>query len=125
VGGYEFGTDTPTSSQTDSDNAGLAGMWRRCSQKLRLSVMHNRTDSITSMVPSALNSGSAKALFYVFHILPEWLCIVILFAFNMREVCGTGPFGDYRDADESEVQREERRKKEAEKRMKRQPISGP
>jgi len=91
----------------------------------RLSVMHNRTDSITSMVPSALNSGSAKALFYVFHILPEWLCIVILFAFNMREVCGTGPFGDYRDADESEVQREERRKKEAEKRMKRQPISGP
>ncbi|KAL0945507.1 hypothetical protein HGRIS_000991 [Hohenbuehelia grisea] len=81
----------------------------------RLSVMFNRTDSLTSTAPGALNSPSAKALFYIFHIFPEWLSIALMFGCNIREICGTGPFGDWRSHDETEKEKEKREKKEARK----------
>ncbi|KAL0945506.1 hypothetical protein HGRIS_000990 [Hohenbuehelia grisea] len=79
----------------------------------RLSVMFNRSDSLTSTAPEALNSSSAKALFYIFHAFPEWLSIALLFSCNLREICGTGPYADWRSHDETEKEREKRLKKEA------------
>ncbi|KAL0956338.1 hypothetical protein HGRIS_002487 [Hohenbuehelia grisea] len=79
----------------------------------RLSVMFNRSDSLVSTAPDALNSKSDKALFYLFHIAPEWLAIGLLFGYNVREICGTGPFGDWRHRDENEEERAKREQKEA------------
>ncbi|KAL0956711.1 hypothetical protein HGRIS_002833 [Hohenbuehelia grisea] len=65
----------------------------------RLSVMFNRTDAIDSTAPEALNSPQSKAMFYVFHILPEWIAVALLYGCNTREICGTGVLGDYRRRD--------------------------
>jgi len=67
----------------------------------RLSVMYHRTSSITSTSPGSLNTPSEKTIFYIFHILPEWLSAVVLLAFNVREEFGTGPCGDKRWRDET------------------------
>ncbi|KAJ8518599.1 hypothetical protein ONZ45_g4350 [Pleurotus djamor] len=79
----------------------------------RLSVLSKTTDSLTSLGPGSLNSGGAKAVFYIFHILPEWSAILLLFGYNTRELCGTGPWGDWRGNDETEKERVKREKKEA------------
>ncbi|KAK2467872.1 hypothetical protein APHAL10511_000167 [Amanita phalloides] len=86
----------------------------------RLSVMYDWTDSLLATGPNTLNSSGAKAAFYVLHALPEWLASLILFCTNVRQVFGTGPFGDWRRADETEEQRakrEEKRRKREEKAM--------
>lgn len=82
----------------------------------RLSVMFNKTDSLFSTAPAALNSRGSKALFYIFHILPEWLASALLFGFNIRRTFATGPFGDWRNADETEKERAKREKQEAKRR---------
>ncbi|KAJ3525554.1 hypothetical protein NM688_g8386 [Phlebia brevispora] len=65
----------------------------------RLIAMHNKTPSLTSTGPGSLNSSAAKTTFYIFHATPEWLAAAILLAVNVREMFGTGMFGDYRSTD--------------------------
>ena len=77
--------------------------------------MGQRTTSI--LLDSVLDTTSAKAAFYVFHVLPEWLASLILFANNMRKTFGSGPFGDWRVRDETEKQRKKREAKEAKKKQ--------
>ena len=80
----------------------------------RLFVMTDRIDSLTEP-GNALNKPSAKAAFYVLHIVPEWIAAVILLGYNTRQVFGTGPWGDWRRKDETEEQRRKRIAKEARK----------
>lgn len=72
----------------------------------RLSVMWLKITSLTATSP--LNTPSSKALFYVFHVLPEWLASVILFGDNIRKTFGTGLIGDWRLWDETEKERVKR-----------------
>ncbi|THH00013.1 hypothetical protein EW026_g2447 [Hermanssonia centrifuga] len=48
----------------------------------------------TSLYSGPLNGTGSKALFYVFQAAPEWLASLVLFAVNVREICGTGAWGD-------------------------------
>jgi len=72
----------------------------------RLSVMHYRIDSWRG--PNPLNSPSAKAIFYTFHILPEWLVTVVLLSVNVRKTFGTGAFGDIPWEDAMPFEKEKR-----------------
>ena len=75
--------------------------------------MHNSTDSLLSRGPGSLSSPTAKALFYVFHMLPEWMASVILLGLNARMIFETGPFGDWRSSDkETEWEKKKREKRE-------------
>ena len=74
--------------------------------------MGQRTTSLAIVGP--LDTISAKAAFYIFHVLPEWLATLVLFGDNTRKTFGTGLFGDYRIRDETEGQRQKREMKEAE-----------
>lgn len=85
----------------------------------RLSVMFHTTTSITSTAPGSLNSPGAKTSFYILHVLPEWLANVQLFGFNIRQMYGTGMFGDWRNEDETKEERAKREKKELKKAEKR------
>jgi hypothetical protein len=61
---------------------------------------------ITSLsAPSPLNTPRSKAIFYIFHVLPEWLASWILLGDNIRKSFGTGLFGDWRSWDETEKER--------------------
>ena len=75
-----------------------------------------RTTSLSA--PSALNMPTAKAAFYIFHVLPEWLATLILFGDNIRKSFGTGLVGDVRYRDETEKEREKREKREAKRKEK-------
>lgn len=83
----------------------------------RLSVMWIRVTSLSG--PSPLNTPTSKALFYVFHVLPEWLASVILFGDNIRKTFGTGLVGDFRLWDETEKERVKRLAREAKREAKR------
>ena len=72
----------------------------------RLSVMWIKTTSLTASSP--LNTPGSKALFYIFHVLPEWLASAILFGDNIRKTFGTGLIGDWRLWDETEKERVKR-----------------
>lgn len=78
--------------------------------------MSIRTTSLSA--PSPLNTPRSKAIFYIFHILPEWLATVILFGFNIRKSIGTGLAGDIRFRDETEKERIKREKREAKRKEK-------
>jgi len=78
--------------------------------------MHYRIDSLRG--PNSLNSSFSKALFYIFHVFPEWLAIFILFSQNARKTFGTGLFGDWRVNDETEMEGEKRLLKQAAKEAK-------
>ncbi|KAF8573532.1 hypothetical protein K439DRAFT_1625004 [Ramaria rubella] len=65
----------------------------------RLAVMHNTTDSLLSRGPGSLSSPSAKALFYIFHVVPEWTTAALILGLNSRGIFNTGPFGDWRATD--------------------------
>jgi len=78
--------------------------------------MHYRIDSLSGL--NSLNSSSAKALFYIFHVLPEWLAIFILLSQNVRKTFGTGLFGDWRAKDETEKEKKKRLLKQAAKEAK-------
>ncbi|KAF8152737.1 hypothetical protein BJ912DRAFT_1015360 [Pholiota molesta] len=79
----------------------------------RLAIMWRRTISLAAFSP--LDTTNAKAAFYIFHVLPEWLVTLILFGDNARKTYGTGLFGDWRIRDESDEQRQKREMKEVEK----------
>ncbi|KDQ52527.1 hypothetical protein JAAARDRAFT_138486 [Jaapia argillacea MUCL 33604] len=65
----------------------------------RLCVMHNRTTSLTSTSPSSLNTGSSKATFYVFHMIPELAVATFFLVGNVRKEFQTGAWGDYKRKD--------------------------
>lgn len=67
----------------------------------RLIAMHYRTPSFDYRGPGSLNSSGAKAAFYIFHILPEWLAVAILLCFNTRKIFGTALWGDWRGEDDT------------------------
>ncbi|KAF8902943.1 hypothetical protein CPB84DRAFT_1678411 [Gymnopilus junonius] len=73
----------------------------------RLSIMSIKTTSIT--VQTSLDEPGQKALFYIFHALPEWLAITSMVMANVRKWFGTGLAGDYlgRDWNEKQVKRYE------------------
>ncbi|KAF8882721.1 hypothetical protein BD779DRAFT_913468 [Infundibulicybe gibba] len=84
----------------------------------RMGVMFNTTTSLDSRAPGALNSPGSKALFYIFHILPEWMAALILFGFNIRQMLGTGKWGDWRWKDETAKEKTKREAKEAKREAK-------
>jgi hypothetical protein len=84
----------------------------------RLSVMWLKTTSLTA--PSPLNTPGSKALFYCFHLLPEWLASVILLGGNVRKTFGTGSIGDWRFCDETEKERVKRLARIAKREAKRE-----
>jgi hypothetical protein len=88
----------------------------------RLAIMWRRTVSLAAF--SSLDTSSAKAAFYIFHVLPEWLVTLILFGDNARKTFGTGLFGDWRIRDESDKERQKREMKEAEKEKRPMPPQG-
>jgi hypothetical protein len=81
--------------------------------------MFHKTTSFTSRAPGSLNSRGAKAGFYILHVLPEWLAIVTIFTFNIRQIFGTGFWGEYRYRDDTPKEREKREKREAKRAEKR------
>jgi len=83
----------------------------------RLSVMWLNITSLNT--PSPLNTPRSKALFYIFHVLPEWLASVILFGYNIRKTFGTGLYGDWRLWDETEKERVKRLARVAKREAKR------
>ncbi|KZT71039.1 hypothetical protein DAEQUDRAFT_756077 [Daedalea quercina L-15889] len=54
----------------------------------RLAAMSNYTDSLLSMAPGSLNGPDAKAVFYVLHILPEWIAGTLLLTVNVKQMYG-------------------------------------
>lgn len=56
--------------------------------------MHHRTTSLSA--PSSQNDAGEKAAFYIFYALAEWLAMVTLLVPNVRKLCGTGSWSDYR-----------------------------
>ncbi|KAJ2912668.1 hypothetical protein MD484_g7749, partial [Candolleomyces efflorescens] len=82
----------------------------------RLSTIH-RTSPLGSL-DSTPNTHASKTTFYTLHILPEWISITTLLAFNTRKIFGTGKFGDTRSGDDGPqdiVRRKRRAGKKAEK----------
>jgi len=77
----------------------------------RLCVMWNTTTSLTSTAPGSQNTPGEKAAFYIFHIVPEWISLLTLLSFNVRDVFGTGMFSD-RARDETEGEKETKKAKE-------------
>lgn len=54
----------------------------------RLGAMANWTDSLLSTAPGSLNSQASKAVFYVLHILPEWIAGTVLLCVNVKQMFG-------------------------------------
>ncbi|RDB16755.1 hypothetical protein Hypma_002387 [Hypsizygus marmoreus] len=92
----------------------------------RLRIMYNTTPSLLSIGPGSLNSPGDKAGFYVLHVLPEWLTNAILVTVNIKQMLGTGMWGDWRFRDETPDERAKRERKEAtqvQRRSPRPPVS--
>ncbi|KXN90856.1 hypothetical protein AN958_03510, partial [Leucoagaricus sp. SymC.cos] len=84
----------------------------------RLCLMHNTMDSIQSTGPGSFSTPKDKALFYVFHILPEWISTALLLVLNTKRIFSTGFAGDWRWRDETPEEKEKRLKGEAKHREK-------
>ncbi|KAJ7693603.1 hypothetical protein B0H17DRAFT_1059137 [Mycena rosella] len=85
----------------------------------RLAVMRRTTPDIAAVDAAALNTLASKATFYVLHVLPEWIVVAMMAAFNVREICGIGFKGDERWRDETPEERAKRERKAREREMKR------
>ncbi|PSS37534.1 hypothetical protein PHLCEN_2v610 [Hermanssonia centrifuga] len=48
----------------------------------------------TSILAGPLNGARSKVFFYVFQVAPEWLACAVLLSVNVREMFGTGLWGD-------------------------------
>ncbi|KAH7322287.1 hypothetical protein B0J17DRAFT_683535 [Rhizoctonia solani] len=84
----------------------------------RLCVLGIRTiDVFDSLSPYA------RALFYIFHLAPEWICVSILLSTNVRERFGTGRWGDYELGEKGRNKR--LKKAEEAKRLQTGPADGP
>ncbi|KAJ7124776.1 hypothetical protein C8R43DRAFT_1135457 [Mycena crocata] len=82
----------------------------------RLTVMHYKTPELAAANHQAQNEQTDKAVFYVFHVLPEWIVAAIACAANVKEICQTGDKGDeeWRDPTAEEVAKRERKAREKE-----------
>ncbi|KAF9568237.1 hypothetical protein CPC08DRAFT_702662 [Agrocybe pediades] len=78
----------------------------------RLAVMHIKTTSLTE--PNQLDTPAGKAEFYVFHVVPEWIALCLLYAINVRKTFSTGLGGDWRAVDKSKEAADGEKKKEGE-----------
>ncbi|CAE7230994.1 unnamed protein product [Rhizoctonia solani] len=56
----------------------------------RLCVLDIRTIDVFAPI-----SPTARALFYIFHLTSEWICVSILLSTNVRARFGTGRWGDH------------------------------
>ena len=54
----------------------------------RLIAMRSYTFSLTATGPGSMNGPTAKALFYTFHIAPEWIAGAMLLAVNVKDMFG-------------------------------------
>lgn len=64
-----------------------------------LSVIHNRTTSLTSTAPGSQNTHGEKTAFYVLRAAPGALICAIIMSLDVRNMFGTGIKGDsFRDA---------------------------
>ena len=62
----------------------------------RLCVFHLTTNSISSRhTSSQLPDEVQKVIFYVFHIVPEWLIAAVVLCMDTRKSFDTGIWGDY------------------------------
>ena len=52
--------------------------------------MRFHTTDLTSEASGSLNGGKSHALFYVFHIVPEFVVVATILSLNVREMFGTG-----------------------------------
>jgi hypothetical protein len=86
-----------------------------CPPIYRLCTMHNTITSLLTRGPGSLSDSSAKATFYVFHVLPELIASLLYFGLNIRKMFNTGLAGDVRFRDETPEEKEKRLKKEAER----------
>jgi len=59
----------------------------------RLIIMHFETDALELIAPGSLNSPSSKARFYILHIAPEFISVMIFLSVNLRETFRTGLWG--------------------------------
>ncbi|KAG8679972.1 hypothetical protein FRC11_003085 [Ceratobasidium sp. 423] len=84
----------------------------------RLCVLGIRTIDVLAPI-----SPTARALFYIFHLAPEWICVSILLGTNVRVRFGTGRWGDH---ELGEKERDKRLKKAEEDAMQlqRSPANG-
>ncbi|OBZ68096.1 hypothetical protein A0H81_11936 [Grifola frondosa] len=62
----------------------------------RLIVMRCETTALLSTAPGSLNDVSSKVTFYIFHMVPEWVCAAMLLSVNMRARFGPGGLAPYR-----------------------------
>ncbi|KAG8684492.1 hypothetical protein FRC11_012023 [Ceratobasidium sp. 423] len=69
----------------------------------RLCVLGIRTINVFEPL-----SPSARAIFYIFHLVPEWICVSILLGTNVRARFQTGKWGDYELAETPRDQRLEK-----------------
>jgi len=83
----------------------------------RLCVLHIRTANVFEPL-----SPSARAVFYVIHLLPEWLCVCVLLGTNVRERFNTGRWGDYELTDYARNKRLEKAKQDADLERVNQPV---
>jgi hypothetical protein len=82
--------------------------------------MHHKIDSLRG--PNPLDSSSAKAIFYIFHVLPEWLAILVLYSVDVRKTFGTALFGDWRWRDETPKEKQKRLARRAKREEKKKGI---
>jgi len=59
----------------------------------QLATTHFETSALQSTASGSLSSAGAKAAFYVFQSVPEFMFVVIVMSVNVREMFHTGPFG--------------------------------
>ncbi|QRV82537.1 proteophosphoglycan protein [Ceratobasidium sp. AG-Ba] len=74
----------------------------------RLCVLHIRTANVFDPL-----SPSARAIFYIVHLLPEWIGVSILLSTNVRARFDTGRWGDYELNDYNRNKRLEKAKEQA------------
>ena len=72
---------SPQMTHTTSVRQSVPGIYR-------LGAMANWTDGLLSTAPGSLNSQGAKAVFYVLHILPEWIVATALLSVNVKQMFG-------------------------------------
>ncbi|KAJ7630554.1 hypothetical protein FB45DRAFT_990553 [Roridomyces roridus] len=79
----------------------------------RLAVMNSTTPNVADLNSQSQNVLADKVTFYVLHMLPEWIVLAMACTFNLKEICQTGPWGDWRPKDETAEEREKRERKQA------------
>ena len=55
--------------------------------------MRFSTTDLTSLAPGSLNGGKSHALFYIFHIVPEFAVATMILSLNVRKIFDTGLWG--------------------------------